>query len=290
MEWEDLGRTSPDRHPVAQSTDDECGSDDGSDGFSESDEEEDRHWAASEIVPGLWVGRKEDAELPSGLAANSIGLVISVHEEEQTPPVAMGPEQDATPQGVEWCRLRIEDRADSDLLQYFDTVSDRIVEFSRPPNGVGSSRPTGVLVHCLAGQSRSVAIVAAYLMREHGHSLRDLIEWDDSTQTHGNGLMQRARRGVFPNRGLWRQLAAYEATCRGTASYSESELPGSIAFDREAIATIITRFQSRSSTTAASYGAGSTGAAPLKRIADVRRGTVGEIDKEDPACNKRRRR
>ena len=53
--------------------------------------------------------------------------------------------------------------------------------------------PFGALVHCLAGQSRSVAAVAAYLMRERKHSLRSLIEWDGADHTNGDGLMQRAR-------------------------------------------------------------------------------------------------
>jgi hypothetical protein len=109
-------------------------------------------------------------------------------------------------------------------------------------------------------------------MREHGHSLRSLIEWDGSTQTHGNGLMQRARRGVFPNRGLWRQLVAYEQHWRGEASYSEDELPGSIAFDAEAIEAIISRFRRQNSTVAGS-GTNST-AGVFKRPADTGHGSA----------------
>jgi protein-tyrosine phosphatase len=254
-EWVDLGRTAAEppargaRAAPAASDEpkDSAGSDgersSASDAESSSEEEEEARWEASEIVPGVWVGRKEDAELPNGLAEHGIGLVISVHNEEQRTPVALAAEDPVgLAEGVEWCRLKIEDRADSDLLRHFDAAADKIAAFRRS-TAADSGEPAGVLVHCLAGQSRSVAIVAAFLMRERRHSLRGLIEWDGSTQTHGDGLMQRARRGVFPNRGLWRQLVAYEAACLGAASYEEDQLPGSIAFDREAIEAIVSRFQ-----------------------------------------------
>ena len=285
VEWEELGRTSPDDAMATACASAACSDDvhsvvgcyseeeeehDSTDEDDEEEEQEDMRWAASEIVPGVWVGRKEDAQLPAGLAEHGIGLVISVHDEDQTPPFAKGVDESATAEGVEWCRLRVEDRPDSDLLRHFDKATDRIAHFQR-----GSGKSTGVLVHCLAGQSRSVAIVAAFLMRERGHSLRDLIQWDSSTQTHGNGLMQRARRGVFPNRGLWRQLVAYEVACLGKASYTEDELPGSIAFDREAIEAVISRFRRRGSTTTAPRPVGTV--AGMKRPPDLSQESGAEV-------------
>ena len=104
-------------------------------------------------------------------------------------------------------------------------------------------------------------------MRERKHSLRSLIEWDGADHTNGDGLMQRARktpslfwrafvspgvegsvvsgRGVFPNRGFWRQLVAYEEACLGSASYTEQQLPGSIAFDKEKIEAVVSAFRER---------------------------------------------
>ena len=52
-------------------------------------------------------------------------------------------------------------------------------------------------------------------------------------------------RGVFPNRGFWRQLVAYEEACLGSASYTEQQLPGSIAFDREKIEAVVSAFRER---------------------------------------------
>lgn len=166
--------------------------------ISEDESEEgDEVWGASEIVPGVWVGRKEDAELPASLAEHRIGLVVSVHDEEQRRPVAldaMSPSE--TPQNVAWIRIEAADRADTDLLQHFDRFSDRLREFFEADESSGGALAglRGVLVHCLAGQSRSVALVAAFLIREQNHSLRELIDWDGEAQSHGDGLMQRAVR------------------------------------------------------------------------------------------------
>ena len=56
--------------PSRGSSDSDCSSEDDS-------EEEEEVWGASEIIPGVWVGRKEDAELPASLAEHGIGLVVS---------------------------------------------------------------------------------------------------------------------------------------------------------------------------------------------------------------------
>ena len=155
--------------------------------------------------------------------------MISIHDEEQRHPVAceVWPPPSGTaagdfaprPEKLEWLKLECADWADTDLLQHFDTVADTLKAFFArtvrplPPSlpshlGYGRGRPAlcawvvqaqengtpfGALVHCLAGQSRSVAAVAAYLMRERKHSLRSLIEWDGADHTNGDGLMQRAR-------------------------------------------------------------------------------------------------
>jgi len=54
-----------------------------------------------------------------------------------------------------------------------------------------------VLVHCFAGQSRSVALVLAYLVMERG--LR---------QEEALALVRKARPGAAPNAGFMRQLGA----------------------------------------------------------------------------------
>jgi protein-tyrosine phosphatase len=216
-------------------------SDGGSSGLESEGErsesaDEDEQWEASEIVSGLWVGRIEDAQLPAELAQRGIGLVVSVHDEEQQFPTAG---EDAPK--MEWYRIKSRDTADTDLLQHFDPVADTLAKFFAKRR---DGRPAA-LVHCLAGQSRSAALVAAFLIRERGFTLRSLIKWNGVDHHQGDGLMQRARPGVFPNRGFWRQLLAYEQECHGRTSYTEAELPGSIFFDREKIEQAIRDFHSR---------------------------------------------
>jgi protein-tyrosine phosphatase len=218
---------------------------------SEEDEEEKR-WSASEIVPGLWVGRIEDAGDKAALGEHNIQLVVSCHDEEQERPrrgTADGHEI-----AVEWLQLTCGDSASTDILCHFDQVAAKIAEFlpateddpPAPPRG-------GVLVHCLAGQSRSVSLAAAYLLAFRGHSLRELLQYDPATGC-GAGLIQRQRPGAFPNRGFWRQLKAYEenlpawrvlASGDRVGSYREDELPGSVDFDRAALDAIVQRFQRR---------------------------------------------
>ena len=54
-----------------------------------------------------------------------------------------------------------------------------------------------MLVHCFAGQSRSVALVLAYLVMERGLRLEDAL-----------ALVRKARPGACPNAGFMRQLGA----------------------------------------------------------------------------------
>ena len=65
-----------------------------------------------------------------------------------------------------------------------------------------------VLVHCVAGVSRSAAVILAYLMRYHCTTLKAAYD-----------LLADKRAMVRPNLGFWRQLIAYEETLTGKFSY-----------------------------------------------------------------------
>mmetsp|Transcript_32763 Transcript_32763/g.98984 ORF Transcript_32763/g.98984 Transcript_32763/m.98984 type:complete len:302 (+) Transcript_32763:191-1096(+) len=219
---------------------------------NDGDEDEMPAWEATEVVGGLWIGTIDDAANAAGLAAHNITLVVSAHDQPQPPPVSAASPDD-TPRQLGWVRIECGDAADDDLLQHFDPVAD-IITASLDCGGDGG----GVLVHCLAGQSRSVSLVAAYLMRVRGHSLRELLTYDPATG-EGDGLIQQRRPDAFPNRGFWRQLAAYDAanrnsriaspiSPRGSTSadqslYTEDELPGAILFEKDGIDAIISRFR-----------------------------------------------
>ena len=75
------------------------------------------------------------------------------------------------------------------MLPLLDEVADMIKE------GVEKG---GILVHCMAGVSRSATCVIAYLMREHKHSLRSALE-----------LVRSKRPIVCPNYGFHKQLKEY---------------------------------------------------------------------------------
>lgn len=66
----------------------------------------------------------------------------------------------------------------------------------------------GVIVHCFAGLSRSVSVVAAYLMRFEGMSLESALT-----------LIRNCRPAAEPNKGFLEQLAAYEKCLRCTAPH-----------------------------------------------------------------------
>ncbi|XP_041035978.1 dual specificity protein phosphatase 14-like [Carcharodon carcharias] len=92
---------------------------------------------------------------------------------------------------VEYLKVPLPDLPHAPLSLYFDTVADKVQQVSRK-NG-------RVLVHCVAGVSRSATLCIAYLMKHHKQSLREAHSW------------VRSRRPVVrPNHGFWRQLIDYE--------------------------------------------------------------------------------
>lgn len=64
-----------------------------------------------------------------------------------------------------------------------------------------------ILVHCVAGVSRSATVCIAYLVKIHQISLR---------AAHQHVL--ECRNVVFPNNGFWRALIRYEERVRGVNS------------------------------------------------------------------------
>jgi len=89
-----------------------------------------------------------------------------------------------------WKHIDIEDVPESNLLQHFDTC----IKF------IHSGREEGIVfVHCLAGMSRSVSTIAAYLMKETGRNVARSLQ-----------LIQRKRGRIKPNPGFREQLETYE--------------------------------------------------------------------------------
>ncbi|XP_021688953.1 dual specificity protein phosphatase 1 isoform X2 [Hevea brasiliensis] len=93
----------------------------------------------------------------------------------------------------------IADKEDSNLRQYFDECFNFIDEAKRQGGGV--------LVHCFVGRSRSVTIVVAYLMKKHGMSVSQALEY-----------VRNRRPQAAPNSGFISQLLDFEKSLQGLPS------------------------------------------------------------------------
>lgn len=101
----------------------------------------------------------------------------------------------------EYLRVPIKDTRESNLIEYFDRVAD-LIEKTREQNGRS-------LVHCVAGVSRSVSLILAYLMKYADMSLKAAFQH-----------VRSVRPQVRPNTGFFKQLIEYEQRLHGTTSVS----------------------------------------------------------------------
>ena len=93
---------------------------------------------------------------------------------------------------VESMRLPLEDDTSANILPYLDTAVDRI-------NEAISRRNAHVLVHCVAGVSRSTTVVIAYLMKWRRMDLKQAFNY-----------CYNLRPVIRPNNGFMLQLMNYE--------------------------------------------------------------------------------
>ncbi|XP_031557306.1 dual specificity protein phosphatase 14-like [Actinia tenebrosa] len=107
---------------------------------------------------------------------------------------------------VECMKIKITDSLECHIGLYFDIVADKI---EKVKNMRGK-----VLVHCMAGISRSSSLVIAYLMKYKKMSLRDAYH-----------LVKKKRPIINPNPRFWQSLVDYEKKLFGktTVTMKESE-------------------------------------------------------------------
>lgn len=115
-------------------------------------------------------------------------------------------------ESVESWRLPLEDDAATNILTHLDIAADRIHEAI-------TRRNAHVLVHCVAGVSRSATVVIAYLMKYKRMDLR-------AAFNHCYNL----RPVVRPNNGFMAQLIDYENQLFGHQSVRmvEADVDGTI--------------------------------------------------------------
>ena len=127
---------------------------------------------AAEVIPGfLWLGSKQDACDADFLLRNNITFVLN----------CAGAGARGTPADFA-CEYEQLNAVDDYQFQIIRRSSGQGLNFLRQAAasalaGAGSGVGSGgrVLVHCMSGVNRSAAIVAAYLMREHGKSALEAV-------------------------------------------------------------------------------------------------------------------
>ncbi|KAI0656971.1 hypothetical protein C8Q70DRAFT_306841 [Cubamyces menziesii] len=133
----------------------------------------------NEIVPNLWVGDLPSALDTEKLKAHNIRSVLTAMRGRVRIHETFVRHQ-----------INIDDTESSDILQHF-VPAITFIQAELDKNH-------GVLVHCQAGMSRSVSIVAAYLMVSQGLTPDAALE-----------VIRQSRPDVQPNDGFMRQLEIF---------------------------------------------------------------------------------
>jgi len=154
--------------------------------------------AVSLVIPSLYLGPCSAASSKAFLTANAVTHVLSVGA-TPTNPV----------EGVAYQRISISDSPSSSITKVCDAACVIIDDALSSHKGKGK-----ILVHCSAGISRSPMVVAAYLMRRRGMSLREALS-----------QIIQVRPQVSPNAGFLEQLKELEMELRGEVSLEVDELP-----------------------------------------------------------------
>ncbi|KAI6014173.1 protein-tyrosine phosphatase-like protein [Pisolithus marmoratus] len=150
------------------------------------------------LPPSLYLGPCSAASSKQYLLKNSITHVLSI-----------GASPSVQVDGVTYQRLSISDSASSSIAKVTDTACNTIDAAIAPKKGKGK-----ILVHCSAGISRSPMVVAAYLMKRKGMTLKEAL-----------GQIVRVRPQISPNAGFLQQLKDMEMELYGRVSLDVDELP-----------------------------------------------------------------
>jgi len=179
---------------------------------------------ASQIIPNLYLSDAMTARWGDTLDKLGVTHIVCVLEEPLTYP--------RTRQDISILHIPVSDDITSDLLSYFQSATEFISDalgttnvpavnkeeiaavkdvtnvlegnsrpFPSPDSEVGPNpRKNVVLVHCLAGMSRSATIVCAYLLATTSMNAQETISF------------VRSKRSIIrPNYGFEKQLKLWEA-------------------------------------------------------------------------------
>ncbi|CAG5103399.1 Similar to Mkp3: Dual specificity protein phosphatase Mpk3 (Drosophila melanogaster) [Cotesia congregata] len=148
--------------------------------------EEDKDFPV-EILPHLYLGNAANSEDHDSLSRHRIQYILNVTAD--LPNVF----EDAG--SIKYMQIPINDHHSQNLASFFPQAIQFIEE--------ARSSDKGVLVHCLAGVSRSVTITIAYLMHKCNLSLNDAFN-----------LVRSRKTNVAPNFSFLEQLYRFESELR----------------------------------------------------------------------------
>jgi len=141
--------------------------------------------APTEITPGLFLGCQSDASNAELLSTLKIKYILNVSEDL--------PNSFESDSSFSYKRIPITDHWSQDLSQFFPEAIAFIDE--------ALEKEQGILVHCLAGISRSVTVTVAYLMQKRRWSLNDAYDF-----------VKQRKSNVSPNFNFMGQLLDFEKT------------------------------------------------------------------------------
>lgn len=136
----------------------------------------------NKILPNLYLGNFKDARDREQLARNNITHILSIHD--SAAPIL---------KEMTYLCITAADLPTQNLTQHFKQ-SIRFMHESR-------LKEEGCLVHCLAGISRSVTLVVAYIMTVTGMGWQEVL-----------AAVKVVRPCAGPNLGFQQQLKEFEAT------------------------------------------------------------------------------
>lgn len=144
-----------------------------------------------EVVPYLYLGNAKNSMDLAFLEKCDIKYILNV-----TPNLPNHFESDIT---IKYKQIPISDHWSQNLAVHFPEAIAFIDE--------GRSKKVGVLVHCLAGISRSVTVTVAYLMARGRMSLNDAYDY-----------VKKVKPNISPNFNFMGQLLDFEQTLKASCT------------------------------------------------------------------------
>uniref|UniRef100_A0A1B0C9F7 Dual specificity protein phosphatase 15 n=1 Tax=Lutzomyia longipalpis TaxID=7200 RepID=A0A1B0C9F7_LUTLO len=134
----------------------------------------------NKVLPGLYVGNYRDSKDPQQLDRHNITHILAIHDS----PRRLHPDK-------HYLCVMAADTPDQNLAQYFAVCND-FIHAARLRDG-------NVLIHCLAGMSRSVTVAVAYIMSVTPLTWREALK-----------VVRAGRAVANPNLGFQNQLQEFE--------------------------------------------------------------------------------